>query len=553
MVLLSSQAFPANASLDQLLANPGIEALSYTEGTQDRYRFLTESKARYVRVQLRGSTSLHMAEVVVNGCSTVDDSEEEPQEEAPEEEDPSDPPITPEERNPTTGGPSQSLQELLDCSRETSASIAPLNPSKGQNYIRSTYYRSATTGRASEENKVQTITYYDGLGRPIQAIEGQATPKGKDLISYMQYDGFGRQARSYLPFSLEVTLGSAPGAFRKITNPELATENFYKGLPSLGDNQTGLMPWADTEFEPSPLNRVVEQGAPGADWQPEAAPGQQGSGEHTRVMKYHSNSQSVPGFDPKTLNSTSIPVKANFFPKNSLTILRTYDENGALTETATDKLGRTIYNSVQVGKSYRISPIQSDSFATTYFVYDLHSNVRYVIQPEGWKQARSRGLSSTLLRNYCFQYEYDERQRIRRKRVPGSDWVDLVYDELDRVVATQDGMLRQKKQWLVTKYDYLGRPIKTGISKGIENRAELEELISYNLRPYESLDDSKKDYSSYLDPQIDEVHSITFYDEYSFLPDNSFALFSLKAGYPFLLLPPTRRFPTKKHPTPRVE
>ena len=322
-------------------------------------------------------------------------------------------------------------------------------------------------------------------------------------------------------------------------------QQFYAGLPSLNDRPEEIKPWSVTEFEASPLNRVIEQGAPGDTWQPEAAPGQQGSGEHTQVTEYHTNTQAVPGFDPNRLNSSYLPITPNFYPPSSLHILHTYDENGALTESATDQLGRKIYSSVQVGESYTLPPIRSDSFATTYFVYDLYSNVRYVIQPEGWKHVRRFGLYAAVVQDFCFQYLYDNRQRVQRKRVPGADWIDLVYDELDRVVATQDGMLREKGHWLVTHYDYLGRPIRRGICTQVDTRQELEDLISYNQVPYESLKDSKDDYSTSLDPQIREVHSLTFYDSYDFLPDASFA-FQGESQLGFLSRPSDEAEPYEK-------
>ncbi len=527
VVLLSEQAFPPDASVEELEDLDHIEVLASPGLTQAQYRFTTEAMARYIRIQLRGRNSLHMAEVVVRGCV--------PPEPAPEAEERNSPPID----------SSPNLQSLLNCTEANPASVDPIYPSQDQNYIRTTLYRTSGSVNVPESDKIQSLTYYDGLGRPIQEIDAQGTPDGKDLLTHIEYDGFGRRERSYLPFSPQVSSSSAPGSYREIGNPELASNSYYKSLPSLGYLQRDPMAWADTEYEPSPLNRVIEQGAPGADWQPVAVPGQQGSGEHTRVMEYRTNTHSVPGFDPLSLNSVAIPLNPHFYPPNSLSVLRSYDENGGLTESATDKLGRTIYKSVQTGKSFRLSPIQSDSFATTYFVYDLHSNVRYVIQPEGWKKARSQGLSLTLLRNFCFQYLYDDRQRVRRKRIPGSDWEDLVYDELDRVVATQDGMLRQKGHWLITKYDYLGRPVKTGICTHLESREELEELISYNPRPYESLQDSKQDYSSYLDPQIDEVHSLTFYDNYDFLPDDSFD-FQSESQLGFLSQPSDKAEPYRK-------
>ncbi|MBS1506688.1 MAG: hypothetical protein JSS79_08585, partial [Bacteroidetes bacterium] len=67
------------------------------------------------------------------------------------------------------------------------------------------------------------------------------------------------------------------------------------------------------------------------------------------------------------------------------------------------------------------------------------------------------------LNQWGFQYQYDGRRRMIGKRVPGADWVYMVYDDRDRLVLTQDANQRANNQWAFTKYDQLNRPILTGI------------------------------------------------------------------------------------------
>jgi len=67
------------------------------------------------------------------------------------------------------------------------------------------------------------------------------------------------------------------------------------------------------------------------------------------------------------------------------------------------------------------------------------------------------------LDNWAFQYKYDGRKRMTHKKVPGADWVYMVYDKRDRLVLTQDGNQRLKNRWSFTKYDALNRPVLTGI------------------------------------------------------------------------------------------
>src|SRR5690606_21861258 len=78
----------------------------------------------------------------------------------------------------------------------------------------------------------------------------------------------------------------------------------------------------------------------------------------------------------------------------------------------------------------------------------------------------------------AFQYRYDSRKRMIAKKVPGADWVYMVYDDRDRLVLTQDGNQRTKRdgscnsapEWTFTKYDALNRPVLTGILVDVRDR-----------------------------------------------------------------------------------
>jgi RHS repeat-associated protein len=80
--------------------------------------------------------------------------------------------------------------------------------------------------------------------------------------------------------------------------------------------------------------------------------------------------------------------------------------------------------------------------------------------------ATTWSVQQSVLQNLAFQYQYDDRDRMIAKKVPGSDWVYMIYDARDRVVMTQDANQRSnsKKEWSFTKYDVLNRPILTGIT-----------------------------------------------------------------------------------------
>ncbi|MEO1451865.1 MAG: DUF6443 domain-containing protein, partial [Bacteroidota bacterium] len=299
---------------------------------------------------------------------------------------------------------------------------AQANLSTNRNYIRSEVVRTPVTTDAqinaieNGRDKWTEVAYFDGLGRSVQNVSVQAAPDCQgDVIGYQAYDEFGRATEVNLPFVDNGLLG----AYRQDVNsefPENLQRSFYQNnfsyIPAADRNQ----PYAIAQFEASPLNRGVEQGFAGADWQP--APNSAGSqdiGEHTVVTDYHVNATSGflafrPGAGPGDL-----PYD---YPKKSLIVTRSTDENGVVSETVTDKLGRTLYTTQAIG---------TPEEASTHYVYNHLGQVKYVIQPEGWKIAKDDGLESNVLDNLAFQYVYDGRGRVVEKKVPGSDWTYLVF------------------------------------------------------------------------------------------------------------------------------
>ena len=46
---------------------------------------------------------------------------------------------------------------------------------------------------------IETVQYYDGLGRPFMKVQKGITPNHSNLVTLQEYDDFGREARSWLP------------------------------------------------------------------------------------------------------------------------------------------------------------------------------------------------------------------------------------------------------------------------------------------------------------------------------------------------------------------
>src|SRR5580704_8003342 len=114
----------------------------------------------------------------------------------------------------------------------------------------------------STQGKAQTITYLDGLGRPIQNVLTNGSASQKDIVTGMEYDVYEREVKKYLPYADQTS--STYGSYKDNWNSSQA--NFYNGV--LPNVDADIAPFSITMSESSPLNRTLAQGNPGSTWQP---------------------------------------------------------------------------------------------------------------------------------------------------------------------------------------------------------------------------------------------------------------------------------------------
>jgi Leucine-rich repeat (LRR) protein len=124
------------------------------------------------------------------------------------------------------------------------------------------------------------------------------------------------------------------------------------------------------------------------------------------------------------------------------------------------------------------------------------------------------------LDNLGYQYKYDGRKRMVAKKLPGADWVYMVYDQRDRLVLTQDGNQRALNQWMFTKYDVLNRPVMTGI---YTHNAKLDQTAMSGLISTTSFAEtfsttSNHGYTTNIFPNTNlDIRTVTYYDNYNYL------------------------------------
>ncbi|MBP2832818.1 hypothetical protein J8281_11535, partial [Aquimarina sp. U1-2] len=376
----------------------------------------------------------------------------------------------------------------------------------------------------------------NGNERSIIAIALGAQQEIGDIVTHITYDDYGRQDKQYLPF-----VSGDNGAFKTV-NVIDDINSYYlnkhrEDFPGI-TNPSEVNAYSESVFEQSPLNRVLEQGAPGAAWK--ANPGS--DTDHTIKFDWATNTTGeVIRFDvdfPKPNNTEAPALQQNgHYLANELYVTITKDENWKpgdedlrTTKEYKDKLGRVILK-----RTYNNSSSPSTGGGgeagggahDTYYVYDDFGNLTYVIPP---KVDTSDGVSNIELDQLCYQYRYDYRNRLIEKKIPGkgdqNNWESIVYNKLDQPVLTQDPNQKAKNEWLFTKYDAFGRVAYTGkITIPNKTRKQLQtEATAYNNKLWVQrgsavmIGGTTMHYNNggYPNVQNAEVLTITYYDDYDF-------------------------------------
>ena len=333
----------------------------------------------------------------------------------------------------------------------------------------------------------QATQYLDKLGRPSQFIAKEASLETGgstvDLVAFNTYDRFGRERISILPFSANNAGGNASlndGNFKQ--NP-LQQQLVFYNLQLSGQSESFF--FSKNNFEYSPLNRVQKTSAPGISWTGNDIGVSteflaNNSLDQVRIWKIASNSLSYSNEDP----ATNIPVTTSVYSLETLYKLVTKDEKGNAVVEFKDRKGQLILKKVQQGA---IAPDYSgtNGFLLTYYVYDDFGRLRFVIPPLAVEKllGNSWQFPVNVIQELCFRYEYDSRDRMTAKKVPGAGWIYMIYDKRDRLVFTQDANLRKPgvpQKWLVTLYDQFNRAKATGMVDYSGTPANLQTYVDQN-------------------------------------------------------------------------
>ncbi len=217
------------------------------------------------------------------------------------------------------------------------------------------HFNKSDIDAAPYQQVKQSTQYLDGLGRPLQTVMRQVTPGNdpKDMIVPFQYDGYGRDVYKYLPYIQ--TTGSAAttsdGSFKM--DPFNSQDNFYKNVYKdangkiMYDGEKFL--YGQSDFEPSPLNRIKKVKSPGNSW----------TGKDKGVTKQHLVNTALDAVHIWTIGnsiltignqaSTNIPVSLSsaVYDAGQLYKNVTEDENGNAVVEYKDKQDQVVLKKVQ--------------------------------------------------------------------------------------------------------------------------------------------------------------------------------------------------------------
>ncbi len=469
------------------------------------------------------------------------------------------------------------------------SSLTTGEPLTSMNYTRVLVARTAeadesqvTIGSPSQDVAVVTA-HTDGLGRQIQSVARGSSFSGKDQISIANYDALGRSTRQYMSY----TAGTSDGSFQG--DPFGDQSDFYNS-PSTGIAAT-MRPYSELLYDNSPLNRIVETAMPGDAWNP----GSSWSDPERKTTSYNqrSNHSKRDGDIERYFLDGVMLDSYGTYANHTLRVSETLNPMKHVVQTFVNRRGQTILRRVKG---------ENDLWADTYYVYDDLDQLVLILTPEAVRiigtpdYANSTGIAiiqtdttfsaepeesyvynegsvvtlsdgfhakatdvdsvfsispgnvdiviptQNLTAYEAFQhlylFDYDERRRLIRKKVPGADWELYAYDQWDRLVISQSAHMRENglSQYNFIKYDQWNRPVMSGvvsIAGSIETiRADL--MLPTGIRYESTTPTGEIGYTvnaTYPTTVVaGDVHNVVYFDDYNF-PDQTTYDFVPGAGY----------------------
>ncbi|WP_157766485.1 DUF6443 domain-containing protein [Pedobacter ginsengisoli] len=380
---------------------------------------------------------------------------------------------------------------------------------------------SDSTNLVCQVNTV--IDYMDGQGRSVGSIAVKGSPSLASVFQLKDYNDLGLEKTQYLPYTKSGEFG--------FLRPNVTD------LSSFYTNQVNVVhtpyPFSETVYEPSPLRRLEEQGAPGDYWQLGTSSSPNKGHTITYVEDNHKREALYKVAIDNVTGARTLTRKDNneLYPIDALTRVVTRDENNnnsynyaGTSLECKDREGRVVLK-----RTYNQNGAVVDTLST-YYVYDDFGNLSFVLPPKA-EPDKNVAIPQTTLDNLCYQYRYDGRRRLTAKKLPGKGWEYMVYNKRDQLILTQDAEQRNKapQEWAAVKYDVMGREIIKGIylhpgsTAGTDNLNTVQNLANAVNVYWEGKVTTGNGYTNSAFPTaLTTTLSINYYDDYNFPGGNPY-------------------------------
>lgn len=339
------------------------------------------------------------------------------------------------------------------------------------NYILSETY-------LSKSSKIQQYEFFDGLGRSTITANNGIDGSGKFSYTLKKHSGEGNVVEQWLP-----VLGNKTIETKTIDDIQRAASSDYSDSYA----------YDDSEYDA--LNRPIRHHKAGQAWKSKPATTTYVTNAANDVKRYLISA-----------SNTKNVVFNGYYPKGTLHGICYTDEDGVSISTYTDAFDRKVLE-------------RRGNGCDTYYVYDDLGRLTFVLQPMYQQEANAD--------KYAYLYEYDLRGNLIKKKLPGCDAIEYVYDKYDRCVSIQDGELRKKGKCRFMLYDKMGRLALQGLANG--------NLVSGSLSVVDHACNIRMgicgtDYRGAIVPlfrnsKIDVMEIVNYYDDYSFLDGTNKAQF----------------------------
>lgn len=305
-------------------------------------------------------------------------------------------------------------------------------------HAQDTWVKEKTYTSSDSGSSFTDVTYYDGLGYPVQLVAGKAggTSAAPNLVTPIVYDNMRRDdAVSYLPYA------SNEGMNAKVSNVVSKQAQFYAGAYP-GETRA----YAEKVYETSPVGRPLSATREGAAWL-----------GHPATMDHTVNDSQDDVMRFSYDHGRQAVQRDSIYAPCSLVKTTATNEDGQRSVVFTDVWGKTVCS--------RQFPDDGTVLETSY-VYDLKDSLVCVIQPKGMDSLRACtginaiALDGSFARSNCFTYLRDALGRVRRSVVPGGAVTDYAYDQRGRLrlMSTERMKDGPSRMYVMTIYDDYDRP-----------------------------------------------------------------------------------------------